>query len=56
MTTLEDRVKQRYEYLRQFGGLVPGVSDEVDGEKPPQWFDQAKFQRAQKLANKYYAR
>lgn len=56
MSEAEERALKRFDYIKKYGGMVPGVSDDVDPEKPPKWFDPTKFEKAQKLAETYYAR
>lgn len=53
---LAQLAEERYKLLIEESVYVPGVSDQVDPEKPPEWFDLEKFQKAQQLARKYLVR
>ncbi len=54
--TVEEWVERRYNALEEVAKSVPGVSPDVNTDKPPTWYDQEKFLKSQKLAYKYFTR
>jgi hypothetical protein len=54
--TLMRAAQLRYQELLEHGQLLPAVSDTIDPDQPPAWYDEAKFKRAQRMAKKYFVR
>ncbi|XP_015793134.1 uncharacterized protein LOC107369673 isoform X1 [Tetranychus urticae] len=54
--TIDNRVRKRYQQLIEEGSLEIGVCPFIDPNVPPEWFDESKFKRAQKTADKYLIR
>lgn len=50
----EEELSQRLKVLLNEGKQVEGTSPEVDHNKRPNYFDEERFQEAQKVINKYY--
>lgn len=46
----------RYKELTEYGQLLPAVSDTINPDQPPPWYDADKFKRAQRMAKKYFVR
>lgn len=53
---LQDVIERRYKELCELGQFLPGVSEAIDVEQPPAWYDGERFKKAQRVANKYYIR
>ena len=48
--------RARYQHIVDKGSYLVGVSDSIDPCTPPDWFDRAKFDRSQQIADKYLLR
>ena len=55
-STLTEVVERRYKELVELGQYLPGVSDTIDPDQPPVWYDSERFKRAQRVANQFYIR
>jgi hypothetical protein len=51
-----EKVERKWKDILENGKRFRGISENVNPEKPPLWFDEAKFLRSQQLAHKYYTR
>lgn len=49
---LKQRVKERREAIRA-ARTLPGISDDVDPDTPPSWYEPEAFRHAQKLFETY---
>lgn len=47
---------QRYKELEKDGVRHPAVSEQIDPDVKPEWFNEIKFKKAQEFAKKYFVR
>lgn len=51
-----EKVEQKWKYISEEGKKSRGISPNVDPDTPPEWFDRDKFDKSQRLGQKYYGR
>ena len=52
---LIEKAQKRLDFIASQGSRVNGVDETIDATIKPDWYDEERFKRSQKLVQKYYA-
>lgn len=50
------RAEERYQHLKENAAMIPAVSDKINIDVPPPWYDAEMFAKAQQIAQRNYIR